>query len=139
MSKAENFQGQGLQRGQARQARRHARVGVAVGAHMFQLRHRPKGLGERVEVDLLDLTKLRVFARKGLRSVLVWVLLSSILSLFWVLDSAGQANTRIAVIMLGLVVLALVAPSLGVHRAIARGQEQSAGQRYSCRVSSHGR
>jgi hypothetical protein len=80
-------------------------------------------LGERVEVDLLDLTKLRVFARKGLRSVLVWVLLSSILSLFWVLDSAGQANTRIAVIMLGLVVLALVAPSLGVHRAIAAAKE----------------
>ena len=80
-------------------------------------------LGERVEVDLLDLTKLRVFSRKGLRSALVWVLLSSILSLFWVLDSAGQANTRIAVMMLGLVVLALVAPSLGVHRAIAAAKE----------------
>ncbi len=80
-------------------------------------------LGERVEVDLLDLTKLRVFARKGLRSVLVWVLLSSIMSLFWVLGSAGHTNSHIAVILLGLVALALVAPSLGVHRAIAAAKE----------------
>ncbi|MBW2396158.1 MAG: hypothetical protein JRG95_18040 [Deltaproteobacteria bacterium] len=93
---------------------------IAAEVHMTRAYMR---LGERIEIDLLDLKRLRVFARKGLRSVLVWVLLSSVLSLFWVLDSAGQTNTQITVILLALVVLALVAPSLGVHRAIAAAKE----------------
>jgi hypothetical protein len=76
-------------------------------------------LGERVEVDLLDLSKLRVFARKGLRSVVIWVIVSSTFSLFWVLDSAGQANAAAPFLLLGLVLVALVAPTLGVHRNIA--------------------
>lgn len=76
-------------------------------------------LGERVEVDLLDPSRLRVFARKGLRSVLIWVLVSSTFSLFWVLDSAGRANVALPFVLLGLVVLALVAPTLGVQRNIA--------------------
>jgi hypothetical protein len=76
-------------------------------------------LGKRVEVDLLDLSTLLGFARKGLRSVVVWVLISSILSVFWVIGSAGQANVSVAVIMLAMVTGALVAPTLGVHRSIA--------------------
>jgi hypothetical protein len=76
-------------------------------------------LGARVEVDLLDLSTLHIFARKGLRSVVVWVLISSALSMFWVLESAGQANVSIAVAVLALVTVALVAPTLGVHRSIA--------------------
>ena len=59
------------------------------------------------------------FARKGLRSVVVWVLISSILSVFWVIGSAGQANVSVAVIMLAMVTGPLVAPSLGVHQSIA--------------------
>jgi hypothetical protein len=75
-------------------------------------------LGARVEVDLLDLSTLHIFARKGLRSVVVWVLISSVLSMFWLLESAGQANASIAVAVLALVTVALVAPTLGVHRSI---------------------
>ena len=76
-------------------------------------------IGERVQVDLLDLSKLRVFARKGLRSVVVWVLVSSTFSMFWVLDAAGQTNVFLPFLTLPLVLLALVAPTLGVHRSIA--------------------
>jgi hypothetical protein len=76
-------------------------------------------LGETVEVDLLDSSLLTVFAQKGLRSVLVWVLIFSAFSLFWVLDSAGQANVLLPVAIFALVSVALVAPTLGVHRNIA--------------------
>ncbi len=75
-------------------------------------------LGERVEVDLLDLSKVLVFARKGLRSVVVWVLISSAFSMFWVLDSAGQVNIVLSAVVLVLVPVALVAPTLGIHRSI---------------------
>lgn len=94
----------------------------AVGARLFAAElHMTRAyarLGERVEVDLLDLSKLQVFARKGLRSVVVWVLISSTFSLFWVLDSAAQANAFLPAGVLGLVAVALVAPTLGVHRSI---------------------
>ena len=76
-------------------------------------------LGERVAVDLLDLSLLMVFARKGLRSVMIWVLISSAFSMFWVLDSAGQANALLPIAILVLVSMALVAPTFGVHRSIA--------------------
>ena len=76
-------------------------------------------LGEQVEVDLFDQSILLVFARKGLRSVVVWVLISSALSMFWVLDSAGQANVVVAIGLLALVTVALVAPTRGVHLRIA--------------------
>ncbi len=76
-------------------------------------------LGERIEVDLFDQSILFVFARKGLRSVVVWVLISSALSMFWVLDSAGQANVVIAILVLALVMVALIAPTRGVHLRIA--------------------
>jgi hypothetical protein len=94
-------------------------VGVRLFAAEVHLSRAYARLGERVEVDLLDLSKLRVFARKGLRSVVVWVIFSSTFSLFWVLDSAGQANVALPFLLLGLVLVALVAPTLGVHRSIA--------------------
>ncbi len=75
-------------------------------------------LGERVEIDLLDLSKVLVFARKGLRSVVIWVLISSVFSIFWVLDSAGRVNIFLPVAVLVLVTAALVAPTLGIHRSI---------------------
>jgi hypothetical protein len=76
-------------------------------------------LGERVEIDLFDQSILLVFARKGLRSVVVWVLISSALSMFWVLDSAGQTNVTLAIGLLALVTVALVAPTRSVHLRIA--------------------
>jgi hypothetical protein len=75
-------------------------------------------LGKRVEVDLFDQSSLLVFARKGLRSTVVWVLMSSVFSMFWVLDSAGQANVILPIGVLALVTVALVAPTRGVHLRI---------------------
>jgi hypothetical protein len=81
-------------------------------------------LGERVEIDLLAQTHVLVFARKGLRSVVIWVLISSIFSIFWVLDSAGQANIALSMAVLGLATVAFVAPTLGVHRNIRNQKAQ---------------
>jgi hypothetical protein len=76
-------------------------------------------LGQQVEVDLFDQSRLLVFARKGLRSTVVWVLISSALSMFWVLDSASQVNVTLAIGLLALVTVALVAPTRGIHLRIA--------------------
>jgi hypothetical protein len=76
-------------------------------------------LGERVEVDLLDPSTLLVFGRKGLRSARVWGSISMVFSMFWLLDSAGQANVALAVAVLGLATAAVVAPTHGVRRSIA--------------------
>jgi hypothetical protein len=76
-------------------------------------------LGEQVEVDLFDPSRLLVFARKGLRSVVVWVLISSALSMLWVLDSAGQANVTLALGSLTLLTVALIGPARGIHLRIA--------------------
>jgi len=76
-------------------------------------------LGERVAVDLFEPSTLLVFGRKGLRSVILWVSLSTVFSIFWVLDSAGQANVALSVAVLGLATVALIAPTSGVHRSIA--------------------
>jgi len=75
-------------------------------------------LGERVAVDLFDQSMLLLFARKGLRSVVVWVLISSAFSMFWVLDSAGQANVLFPIGVLALVALALIGPTRGIHQRI---------------------
>lgn len=95
---------------------------AALGARLFAAEiHMTRAyarLGERVEVDLFDPSLLLVFARKGLRSVVVWVLISSAFSMFWVLDSAGQANVLLPVGVLVLVTVALVAPTRGVHLSI---------------------
>ncbi len=76
-------------------------------------------LGQQVEVDLFDQSRLLVFARKGLRSAVVWVLISSALSILWVLDSAGHNNVETAIGLLALVTVALVAPTRGIHLRIA--------------------
>jgi hypothetical protein len=76
-------------------------------------------LGQQVEVDLFDQSRLLVFARKGLRSAVVWVLISTALSILWVLDSAGQHNVETAIGLLALVTVALVAPTRGLHLRIA--------------------
>ena len=43
-----------------------------------------------VEVDLLDQRGLAPFGRKGQRSVVLWIILSSIFSLFWLSPSSGE-------------------------------------------------
>ena len=51
---------------------------------------------ESVEVDLLDLRPLAPFARKGQRTVLIFILWSSIYSLFWLGPGAASVNAPCA-------------------------------------------
>jgi hypothetical protein len=76
-------------------------------------------LGEQVKVDLLDTSTLLAFGRKGLRSVTIWASFSMVFSMFWVLNSAGQANVVLAAAVLVVATVALVAPTNGVRRNIA--------------------
>ncbi|MFT7652645.1 MAG: hypothetical protein ACI9ON_002053 [Limisphaerales bacterium] len=71
-----------------------------------------------VEVDLLDVQSLSPFAHRGLRSALTWVVFSMIFSLFWVGDSASQANLLLFVTVLTMATAAFVAPLISVHNNI---------------------
>ena len=68
-----------------------------------------------IEVDLLDVQSLSPFARRGLRSALMWVIFSIIFSLFWVGDAASEGNLTVLVIVLTIATGAFVVPLIGVH------------------------
>jgi hypothetical protein len=77
------------------------------------------GLGRNsVGVDLLDIGSLAPFARRGQRSALIWVLFSSILSLFWFGDSASQVNLPGLVIVLSMATFAFVGPLVALRQNI---------------------
>ena len=80
-------------------------------------------LGQLVEVDLLDVSRALVFGRKGLRSAMLWGSISAVFSMFWVLESAGQSNVGFAILVLGLASTAVVAPTNGFRRNIAKAKE----------------
>ncbi len=73
----------------------------------------------QVNVDLLDTGPLHLFARQGMRTALAWILLSSLISLFW-LDHAGQTNGVIIGLVILLVTASLVYGVSGVHDSIRR-------------------
>ncbi len=75
-------------------------------------------LGERLRVDLLEVTPALAFSRKGLRSVIVWGLVSMAIATFWLLDSAGQVNAVLPVAVFALATIALIAPTMGARRSI---------------------
>lgn len=58
-----------------------------------------------VTVDLMDVGRLRTFARRGLRSGFVWLLCSSLVSLFWLGPAPSSGNGPI-IGLIGLLVLA---------------------------------
>jgi len=73
---------------------------------------------ELVEVDLFDLAPLAPFARKGQRSVVLWAVLSAIISWFWFLGAALQANIVISLLVVIVVTSAFLQPVVGVRRRI---------------------
>jgi hypothetical protein len=76
-------------------------------------------IGEtHTEIDLLEPDRLAPFARKGLRSTLLWVILTSIVSLFWLGPAPGRGNAIIVAVVLSLVTAAFVLPVRGVHHRI---------------------
>jgi hypothetical protein len=83
-------------------------------------------LGARhVRVDLFDLRPFEVFARSGLRSAFTWVLMSSLISLFWLGPGAGVANAFIVMGILVAVSAAVFASVYGAHRAIAAARREA--------------
>lgn len=75
-------------------------------------------LGAHARVDLLDGRPLDPFVRKGQRSVVIWILFSSLLSLFWFAGTAASLNQLVLVLVLVLATAALLAPLSGVRRRI---------------------
>jgi hypothetical protein len=91
--------------------------GHAVATELFAARGMAR-LGERVRIDLFDLRPLAVFARSGQRSALAWVIVSSLISLFWLGPGAGSANAFVVGTILLAVSAAFAAIVWPVHRRI---------------------
>lgn len=82
-------------------------------------------LGRRhVQVDLLDLSPLRPFARRGQRSGFAWVLCSSLVSLLWLGPAASSINGPIIAAVCLLVLVAFVVCVAGVRDSIRRAKQQ---------------
>jgi hypothetical protein len=69
-------------------------------------------------VDLLDVRSLAPLARRGQRSVLTWVVFSSIFSLYWLGDSAARSNVYLLVLAVGLATAAYFVPLFGIRKNI---------------------
>lgn len=72
----------------------------------------------RVEIDLLNLNELALFARRGLRSALTWVLFSCLFSLFWFGGNAAQANLPLLVLTLTMASAAFALPVTAVRNNV---------------------
>jgi hypothetical protein len=81
----------------------------------------------QTRVDLMDLRPFEIFARAGLRSAFAWVLVSSLVSLFWLGPGAGSANAFIVGATLVSVSLGVFACIYGPHRAIAAAKREVLG------------
>jgi hypothetical protein len=91
----------------------------------FETTRRYLALGRNtVAIDLLDIGSLAPFARRGQRSALTWVLLSSIFSLFWLGDAASRANLPFLLIVLSMAAFAFVGP-LAVLRQRIRAEKHA--------------
>ena len=78
-----------------------------------------------VRVDLMDLRPFAVFARIGLRSALCWVVVSSLISLFWLGPGAPILNAVIVVGLVAGVSVGFYACIEGAHRAIAAAKREA--------------
>jgi hypothetical protein len=76
-------------------------------------------IAELARVDLLDLAPLAPLARKGQRSALLWILLSSCISLFWFSGQPSLINGFTLALVLAVVATAFALPLSRAHRGIA--------------------
>jgi hypothetical protein len=106
--------------------------GHAVATELFAARGMAR-LGEQVRIDLFDLRPLAVFARSGQRSALAWVIVSSLISLFWLGPGAGSANAFVVGTILLAVSAAFAAIVWPVHRRI-RAAKRAAQQALEHRI-----
>jgi hypothetical protein len=75
-------------------------------------------IAERVRIDLLDPGPLAPLARKGQRSVLLWILVSSSLSLFWFGGDPAVINLFVLALALSVGVTAFALPLSRVRARI---------------------
>lgn len=86
-------------------------------------------IGERLaRVDLLDLTPLHPFARHGLRSVLLWVVLSVLLSLLLLAPWSSDPAIGFLVLVFVLAAALLLLPAWGIHRRILAAKQAELGR-----------
>jgi hypothetical protein len=78
-----------------------------------------------LRVDLLDLDALSPIARASQRGAFVWVLCSSLVSLFWLGPAAGSSNAVIVALVLSLVLLGFFFSVLGAHRSIVAAKQET--------------
>ena len=84
-----------------------------------ELARRFSRIGESLtRVDLLDLTPLRPFARRGLRSVLLWVVLSVLISLLFLAPWSSEPAGGFLALTFVLAAALLLLPAWGVHQRI---------------------
>jgi hypothetical protein len=81
-------------------------------------------LSQQIEhVDLLDLRPLAVFARRGVRSVLYWMVGLAFFSLFWLGPYAGEMNISAFVLLIALAAWNLWVLLRGPRRRIRAEKE----------------
>ncbi len=94
-------------------------LGVRFVVYDFNVTRIYLALGRNsVDIDLLDIRSLALFARRGQRSALTWVLFSSIFSLFWVGGEAARGNLHSLVVLLSMATFAFVGPLATLRQAI---------------------
>ena len=76
-------------------------------------------LANLVRIDLLDQAPLAPLARKGQRSALLWIILSSSISLFWLGGRPAAINAFVIALALGVVASAFLLPLSRVRDRIA--------------------
>ena len=101
---------------------RHMATGWVAGHALVTLLHHTLAfsrLGRKwAVVDLLDLSPLRAFGRKGQRSALTLISISILVSCYWLTPMAGSSQPVVLGIVLLFVGFSFVGPTLGVHHAI---------------------
>lgn len=78
-----------------------------------------------LRVDLLDLDALSPLARASQRGAFAWVLVSSLISLFWLGPAAGSSNAVILTFLLLLVLVSFFLSVFGAHRSIVAAKREA--------------
>jgi len=82
-----------------------------------------------IEVDLLDIQALAPFARRGLRSALMWIIFLIIFSLFWLGEgTASRQNPIVFALVFSMAIGAFVVPLLGVRYSIQSAKHSELGR-----------
>ncbi len=105
---------------------RHAALGWVIG-HGFATEAKMMAVVARLgtshtRIDLLDLRPLGVFTRRAQRSVIAWIPLVCLVSLFWLGSAAGSLNGVIVIGSLTLIALGFFYSVYGVHGKIVQAK-----------------